>query len=393
MSFSQYVADHLSNILTIGFYVLVILLLVIYRKKFDFQGKIIAMRRTKFGVKFIDKYAAKHKETIKILGYVGIGVGFIGMVYIFIYILGAVVKLFTHPAGPAALSPVLPGVNIPGSPLFIPLWVLIPLFIVIVLHELGHGLVAKAHGLKIKSTGFVFFGPLAGAFVEPDEKKLQKANDVVQYSVFAAGPFANALTGAVVLAILALVLNPLTGLMVNQDGFSVSEVTPDFPAAIAGLEPSVTYDMVNGLPVETHEALIEALAVLEPGDAITIGNNTSSYVITTTTHPEDESKAYIGVMGIQTEFVTKENVPQWSFKIMMFLRQFFFWMFVLSLGLGAFNLLPLGPVDGGRMIQLVLLRTVGEKKGHKIWVKLALMLVVIILFLLFVPIIRAVIGA
>ena len=352
MAFGEYVANNISNIITIGFYVLVIALLIIYRKKFDFQGKIIAMRRTKFGVNFINKCAKKHKETIKIFGYIGIGVGFIGMIYIFIYVLGAVLKLFTQPDGPAALSPVLPGVNIPGSPLFIPLWVLIPLFIVIVLHELGHGLVAKAHGLPIKSTGFVFFGPLAGAFVEPDEKKLQKAKDDVQYSVFAAGPFANALTGGIVLLILALVLNPLTGLMVEPTGFSVGEVTDDYPAALAGLEAGVTYTFVNGEPVENHEGLTEALSCLAPGESVTIGNSENSYEIITTESPVDNTKAYVGVMGVQTEFETKPGVPQWSFKIMMFLRQFFFWLFVLSLGLGAFNLLPLGPVDGGRMLKI-----------------------------------------
>ncbi len=393
MALGAYVTSHLSNILTISFYFLVILLLVIYRKKFEFQGKIIALRRTKFGVTFINKYAKKHKELIKILGYTGIGVGFVGMVYIFVYVLGALIKLFTHPGGPAALSPVLPGVSVPGSPLFIPLWVLIPLFVVIVLHELGHGLVAKAHGLPIKSTGFVFFGPIAGAFVEPDEKKLQKSSDVVQYSVFAAGPFANALTAVVALGIIALLINPLTGLMVSPSGFSVGEVTPNFPAAIAGLQPGATYSVVNGKNVSSYEELITTLSCMTPGENISIGNSTNSFVVTTTKNPSNKEKAYVGVMGIKTTFQTKPHVPQWLLSFMLFLRQFFFWIFVLSLGLGAFNLLPLGPVDGGRMIQLSFAKTLGTKKGHAWWIKLALFLVIIILILLFVPIIRAIIGA
>ena len=43
----------LENWLTLGFYVLVILLIIIYRKKFEFQARIIALRRTKFGIKFL----------------------------------------------------------------------------------------------------------------------------------------------------------------------------------------------------------------------------------------------------------------------------------------------------------------------------------------------------
>jgi membrane-associated protease RseP (regulator of RpoE activity) len=181
------------NGVVLAFYVVVILLLIINRKKFEFQG-IAALKRTKFGVKWMQAFSKKHKETIKILGYCGIGVGFAGMIFIFGYVIKALWDFFFAPAAPAAFSLVLPGVNVPGAAIFIPLWVLVPLFIVVLIHEAGHGVVAKAFGVPIKHTGIVFFGPLAGAFVEPDEKKLKKADDIVRFSVFAAGPFANALT-------------------------------------------------------------------------------------------------------------------------------------------------------------------------------------------------------
>ncbi|MCB1084344.1 MAG: hypothetical protein KDK61_08530, partial [Simkania sp.] len=103
-----------ENLITIIFYAVVILLLIISRKKFEFQGKIIALRRLKFGIKFMQRFADKHAETFKLLGYVGIGIGFAGMIFM-LYTLGdAFLNLFLTPSAPAAVAPLVPGVKIPG---------------------------------------------------------------------------------------------------------------------------------------------------------------------------------------------------------------------------------------------------------------------------------------
>ncbi|MEK6849361.1 MAG: site-2 protease family protein, partial [Nanoarchaeota archaeon] len=44
------------------------------------------------------------------------------------------------------------------------------------------------------------------------------------------------------------------------------------------------------------------------------------------------------------------------------------WIFLLSLGIGLFNLVPLGPIDGGRMFKLVMERLTGsDESGTMIW--------------------------
>ncbi|MEK6819484.1 MAG: site-2 protease family protein, partial [Nanoarchaeota archaeon] len=60
-------------------------------------------------------------------------------------------------------------------------------------HEFSHGIFARLHKLKIKSTGFAFLGPILGAFVEPDEKQLEKTKKLPHMSILAAGTFANLL--------------------------------------------------------------------------------------------------------------------------------------------------------------------------------------------------------
>lgn len=377
----------IKNGITLGFYVLVIALLFIYRKKFEFQG-IAALKRTKFGLKFINKYSKKHNETIKLLGLTGIGIGFAGMIFIVGYVLKGLYNLVFVPSAPATLSLVLPGVNIPGAAIHIPLWVLIPLFIVVVIHESGHGLVAKAFKIPVKNTGIVFFGPLAGAFVEPDEEKLKKAPDHVKYAVFGAGPFANALTALLVIVILLVVINPLTMMMVTPTGFTVAQVQKGMPAEAAGLQAGTVYTMINNVSINSSEALVNALSYVKPGETVTVSNKNSSVSIITTKNPKNPNRGYLGVMGVSTKFDIKNGIPDWVYYLLRGLYQFFFWIFTLSVGLGAFNLLPLGPTDGGRMMQLSLAKIYGEKKGHAYWARLGWTLLAIIIILIIVPIVK-----
>lgn len=380
----------LENGITVAFYVLVILLIIIYRKKFEFQGRIIALRKTKIGIKWINKFATKHAELLKVIGYSGIGIGFAGMLFILWYVIKGLYTLFVQPAAPATFALVLPGVNVPGSPIAIPLWVLIPLFIVVLIHEAGHGVIAKAHKIAIRSTGIVFFGPLAGAFVEPDEKQLKKSSDVVQYSVFAAGPFANALTALVALIILLLVVNPLTMALVTPVGFSFAGTQEGLPAEISGIEPGVIYTEINNITINTSEELMNALTFVRPGETVYISNDEAEIAVVTTQHPDNSNRGYLGVTGVMTEHDVKEGVAPWTYKLLMGIYQFLFWIFTLSIGLGAFNLLPLGPVDGGRMIQRAFKNIFGEKKGNYYWAKLGTILVVIIIFLIVYPILRGI---
>ena len=387
MDVSAFLAKHW---ITIAFYSAVILLLIINRKKFEFQGKFIALRRTKIGIPWMERFSKKHAETIKIFGYTGIGIGFAGMVFIFGYVVKAFVELFTNPAAPAAFSLVLPGVNIPGSPIYIPLWVIGALFIVVLLHEGGHGIVAKAHGVKIKNTGIVFFGPLVGAFVDPDEKQIEKSSDVVKYSIFAAGPFANFLTAIVALLLIVVLFNPLTNTMVDPVGFSFTDVQDGLPADIAGIIPGVTYNIINGQNVTSADELLVSLSSLHPNDTIEIANSSDSLTVILGSHPEDSTRGYLGVLGVNTETEVQDNIPYWFYVLFRWVAEFIMWIFILSIGLGAFNLLPLGPVDGGQMIRLALEKTKGVKKGRLIWGRLAMILFVMILFLVFLPIIRTV---
>ena len=198
--FSSFIIFLSNNWKIISFYLFIVLLIYLNRKKFEFQAKIIALYKTQVGIKWMDKIARFSPRFWKTWGYFGIGIGFIGMVFISYILIKGFLDLVFNPSMPAAVGIVLPGVRIPGAAIFVPFWYgIISIFIVAFIHEFAHGVMARVYNMEVKSSGIVFFGPLIGAFVEPDEKDLKEKPKIEQMSVFAAGPFSNICLGVVVL--------------------------------------------------------------------------------------------------------------------------------------------------------------------------------------------------
>jgi len=387
---SQWVMAHKWAVL---FYLVLIILIIIFRKKFQVENKFILLYRTKWGINFINKFADRYKEFVKIVGYSAIGLGFIGMIVICGYFVKGLYNLIFVPSAPPTLSLVIPGVQIPGSPIFFPLeYTLIALFIVVLFHEFGHGIVARAHGLKIKSTGIIFFGPLIGAFVEPDEKHIVKKDSVTQHSIFASGPFFNAILAVIVLLILSLILNPIITTMVDAKGVQFTSIQKGYAAEKYGINTSAVYTGLNGVNITDADALINSLSCVKPNETINLSTDNSTIALVTGANPTDTEKGYLGVSGIKTNYVLKSQALWFKgiYYILYFLTSLLEWVFMLSLGIGLANLLPLGPVDGGRMLHRALVDTKGKAKGVKIWVWVSIITLAIMIILIFTPIIKSV---
>ena len=73
------------------------------------------------------------------------------------------------------------GIN-PMIPLW---WGVIGFIVALVIHEFGHGLLARGHGMRIRSFGLAVL-PL-GAFAEPEGEELFKAPRRERQRMFAAG--------------------------------------------------------------------------------------------------------------------------------------------------------------------------------------------------------------
>ncbi len=381
----------MSYISVIFFYSLIILLIYFNRKKFEFQGKIIAMYRTKIGIKWMDRLAKLSPRFWKVFGFFAIITGYLGLIFISAILLKGTWDLLFVAGAPASITPVLPGVRIPGG-IYIPLWSgILSIFIVASVHEFAHGIMARVYDLKVKSSGIFFLGPIIGAFVEPDEKKLFKSKKYTQLSVLAAGPFSNICLAIIVALFLFFLLIPGTVAMFNATGVEIGSVTSNFPAEESGLQGGEVIITIDGVKVTDIVNFTKKLNVKSPGDSVILGTESQDYTIKLIENPKNASSAYMGVTLNQKWDVKKNiaqkvgnTIPWFMFTIIKFLNI----LITLSLGIGFANLLPLGPVDGGRMLQVSLRKFFNNTKADFYWTKISLITFVILLFNLFFPIFR-----
>ncbi|MEK6886308.1 MAG: site-2 protease family protein [Nanoarchaeota archaeon] len=378
-------------ILAVLFVLVLTIFLIVKRKQLVLQKIIhpvlyMVMYKSKFGLKFVNRVAEKYREPIKFFGYCCIGLGFVGMIYVTISIFLFLYMLIITPVSTPGVSLVLPFTNVPGVGYLSFLHWIVAIFFLALVHEFAHAIVAKAHGLDIKSSGVAFlcvFVPLIpAAFVEPDEKKLHKHSDVAQYSIFAAGPMMNILIAVLLLLAFPFVLNssklaPFEGKITEPVGFSFDINNESMPAAQAGLKSGMIISSFNGKEVKDANLFVESMYYkTNPGDVVTLKADGKDYSIKTA---DSNGKALIGVNNIKNERrvisdYEKIKIPYyWT-------KELIRWLFLLNFFIGLFNLLPLGIVDGGLMMGTLLKSTVkDEKKAKKVWSFISLLLLAILI--------------
>jgi len=185
-----------------------------HKKNIKKEG-ILLLYRTKIGVSLIKKFGNKHKKLLNVLSYISMGTGvilmitslilFFNVLKIYIFDRALVSQIKVPPVMP--LLPYIPQMfKMPNLPPFYFSYWIISLAIVAITHEFSHGIFAINKGIKIKSTGFgffpFFFPIFLAAFVELDEKKLEKKKISNQLPVLSAGTFSNFLLGILFLIIL-----------------------------------------------------------------------------------------------------------------------------------------------------------------------------------------------
>ena len=364
---------NLDLLFAVVFYGLILIWFFKKRDKFEVQGKIIALYKTQIGVKLMDRLAKISPRLTNVVGHLGTIVGFLGMGTIFYFLIKGTVDLLLVPDAMPAVAPVLPGVRIPGLPVMSFWHWILGIFFVATVHEFSHGIWARLYKIKIKSSGVLFFGPILGAFVEPDEKQLAKKPKSQQLAVFAAGPFSNIVFGFVFLAIMSFVTGPIFGDMYNGAGIEVHDIMENYPAAEAGIEAPIVIESINGAKTEGLQSFVHATQGIKPDDTVELLTDKGTYTVTTVANPDNASKGFIGIadFGVKTEL--KESVVasygtflpnafEWTHMLV-------FWLMIINFGIGLFNLLPLGPVDGGRMfltgMEAIFPRN--KKRAAKVW--------------------------
>ena len=153
------------------------------------QGMIFLMWRTEGGKKLIEKlskfrrfwqvYAAAAK-------WICIGVA----IFMMSLLIWEATLVSSIPASSAPSPEMILG--IPGLNPIIPIWYgIIGLIVAVVFHEIAHGILTRVGKIDVKSLGIVFLVIPLGAFVEPDEEAINKADRKRRTSIYAVGPGTN----------------------------------------------------------------------------------------------------------------------------------------------------------------------------------------------------------
>ena len=328
--------------------------------KIDITGPLL-MRRTTRLRDFIDSIAQKSPRFWRGFMTVGIPVSIFFMV-LMIYLL--ILSLQTLLQAPAA-TPILPGVDYPGNPIYIPLgYGLIALATVLVIHEFSHGILARAEGIKIKSIGLALFAVIPGAFVEPDEEGVQKASRLTKLRIYVAGSIANLTLAGITFAIFYLISSFFVPAAFHAEGMEITSVVPNSPANGILAEGMIIQD-INGYKTNNLTNYYIAINNIKIGDILTVTTNKGTFKIKTGTSPTNSTHEYIGIRTQEHEIVNKNihdtfgDILPWTINS---LGSLFFWIFLLNFAVGTFNLLPMKPLDGGLVFEEVLSARMSENR-------------------------------
>ena len=381
-----------QTVASVIFIITLALFVYFNRKKLDTKFLVpyflyFSMYKTTWGLKLMDSLSKRHRKFMIYLGYFGIAMGFIGMIFISYGLVNNIYVLFTKPEATPGVGLVLPfkAKGIFYVPFFY--WI-ISIFVIAVVHEFSHGLIARANNLKVKSSGFAFLGLvipiIPAAFVEPDEKELKKRSHKEQLSVFAAGPLANIAFAFIFLAIASFVLAPLSNAVVEPNGVKVADYVKGnqtYPAENAGIKIGEVIQQIDERPTPYVDNLSAFIKAKKPNEIVSIKTDKSAYKLQLAKNPENESLAYMGAYLEQSTKIKdgiKASYGEFLPNSVIWFLGLFVILFILNLGIGLFNLVPIGPLDGGRMLQLVLHRMFGKERGNRAWYYIGMFFLIII---------------
>lgn len=403
----------------IGFIIIwVVALLFKDRLKIDIEGPIM-MRRTKRLRDFIDSVAMKSPRSWRLIMNIGVPLSFVFMAVIVGIIISTLPTALTNPQ----LQLVLPGVDIPGSPVLIPLgYGIIALMTVLVVHEFGHGIISRIEGVKIDSIGVLLLAVLPGAFVEPNEEDVQKSERIQKLRIYAAGSIFNMILAAISLLIVMFIglmmINSLfigipgisipytdiktqpVGFTINgpvfstfhNDGVQISSVVPNSPASGILPEGSIVQS-INGVDSSTLNNAETVLNYTKIGENVTFQTTTGNYTVKAGVKPNDTSKGYVGIRTQQHVVVNSNVAKTVGTQIPWFIysiQQLFEWIFLLNFSVGIFNLLPMKPLDGGLLLEELLGYKLSESTVRKIMTPLSYILIVLIASLVIYSLVKGI---
>ena len=309
-------------------------------------------------------------------------------------------------------------------------YVLISLIITIVVHEAGHGIVARVYNVKIESTGVVFFFVVPiGAFVNIEQKELEKTPLKYKSSILTAGVLNNMVLASISLFGLYLVVSSLYSLPVSggqEAGVLIDRVNKGSLAEKIHLTEGSVIQTISGKNVRSIEDLREQLqskSNLGKTIEITWAVKNKPIVRGSITLPSsvNENKGILGVTistigdpktvlndykslfsgttvlrllappTIQERIVPFSDLMAERYDSTIFgssyalLANMFFWLWFINFNVAVFNALPIGPLDGGQLYGSFIASRTKEKTAIAINSLMTYIMILVIFMTLVFP--------
>ncbi len=236
--------------------------------------------------------------------------------------------------------PIIPGIDIPL------LAGVASLVILLSIHELSHGILARIAKIKLKSIGLLLFGVVpVGAFVEPDEKSVAGLPPIAQNKILAAGVSSNFIA-----AVFFFILMLLTSLYLLPLAYSniilITGVAPNYPAN-GILYPGMHITSWNGQHVSNITQLQTIASMDKPNSTVIVGTTNGTFRFTAVPSSTNSSRGVIGI-GVGQQLIATTLPAQ----IIFFLYTLFVLSFALNYFVGIANLMPIPGLDGWRIYQV-----------------------------------------
>jgi Zn-dependent protease len=181
-------------------------------------------------------------------------------------IMGSLLVLFSNDSAREGIREIGPQGNllIPGLNPILP-WTYgwIGLVVTIIIHEAGHGIVARVYNTKVESTGIVLFlGIPIGAFVNIQQDELNRTTFKQKSAILTAGPLNNMVLAGISFGLLFLLvssLTPVSNIQSDETGITVLSIGENSLAKSIGLSKNSIITYINAEPIEDVQELRKIL--------------------------------------------------------------------------------------------------------------------------------------
>ena len=286
----------------------------------------------------ISRIGQKNSLLWKTLGNISTALGLGLLIYVTYFLVGNLVKFFTSASQSVPITPIIPAVTISldSLPYFF-----VAVAIIVVLHELAHGVGAISEKVPVKSAGLAVMLAFFGGFVEPEEQGFEKTSKTSKLRILSAGSAINLVTGILVLVLMLSMFAPSSGVLIEG-------TLANGPLANHGVTRFEVIYAINGTPIESVENLSNYLSKVKPGETLTVDVNHNNITLVT---ENLTGRAVIGVSPAINYYPLRfYSNPVVSANVFLT----FYWTYVAAFSVAIFNMLPAVPFDGDKFLYSLL---------------------------------------